>query len=262
MMQGVVVYADHADDIAITDETDQPESRWPCITQVGPQIYTCTDLRPFSIFLKECSHVLLRDFTLKDSAFWTLRLLGCDDVLVDAVRIDGDLRMPNNDGIDIDWSSNVRVLGCHITTGDDCISLKTAPLSEGVTRPCENVIISGCAHITVVRASMAKAMMSEDSIHDGGRRWPSSRTSCRASQTPQPRRQRQAVLFSTSSSRPGSSTRNGWGRGEPIQVLALAWTAQTKLGVIRDIRFSNLICNSENGAIIWADETGHIANIS
>ena len=52
--------------------------------------------------------------------------------------------MPNNDGIDIDWSSNVRIRGCHIATGDDCISLKTAPLSEGITRPCENVVISGC----------------------------------------------------------------------------------------------------------------------
>jgi hypothetical protein len=53
-----------------------------------------------------------------------------------------------------------------------------------------------------------------------------------------------------------------WGRGEPIQVLALPWTATTKLGYIRDIRFSNLICDSENGAMVYAAEPGHIQNIS
>jgi hypothetical protein len=53
-----------------------------------------------------------------------------------------------------------------------------------------------------------------------------------------------------------------WGRGEPIQVLAMPWTKQSRLGVIRDIRFSNLICRSENGAVVHADEPGHIENIS
>jgi hypothetical protein len=53
-----------------------------------------------------------------------------------------------------------------------------------------------------------------------------------------------------------------WGRGEPIQVAALAWTDHSALGVIRDIRFSNLICNSENGAVVFADDPGHIRNVS
>jgi polygalacturonase len=261
-MMGVVVYADHADDIAITGPGRINGNGMAYVTQVGPQIYTCTDLRPFSVVLKECSHVLLRDFTLKDSAFWTLRLLGCDDVLVDAVRIDGDLRMPNNDGIDIDWSSNVRVRGCHITTGDDCISLKTAPLSEGVTRPCENVVISGCTLTSrssgvVVGCDVGgpiRDVVVSDCVIKDSHRGVSVRLSLGGSI--------ERVLFSNLIIQTRIFDPKWWGRGEPIQVLALPWTSQTKLGVIRDIRFSNLICNSENGAVIWADEPGHIENIS
>jgi hypothetical protein len=32
--------------------------------------------------------------------------------------------------------------------------------------------------------------------------------------------------------------------------------------VIRDIRFSNLLCRSENGAVVYAAEPGHIEGIS
>jgi len=53
-----------------------------------------------------------------------------------------------------------------------------------------------------------------------------------------------------------------WGRGEPIQIEAIPWTSRGRLGVVRDIRFSNLICSSENGAVIYADEPGHIENVS
>jgi len=142
----VVVYADNAEDIAITGPGRIDGNGMAYVSEVGPYIYKCVSLRPFTVVLKDCRHVLLRDFSLTNSAFWTLRLLGCDDATIDSVRIDGDLRMPNNDGIDIDRSSNVRVHGCHITTGDDCISLKSGRGEEAntINRPCEDVRISNC----------------------------------------------------------------------------------------------------------------------
>ena len=261
-MMGVVVYADGADDIAISGPGRIDGNGMAYVTKVGPYIYTCTDLRPFGVVLKQCRHVLLREFSLTNSAFWTLRVLGCDDVNIDAITIDGDLRMPNNDGIDIDWSSNVRIHGCNISTGDDCISLKTAPLSEGVNRPCENVVISGCtlrsrsSGIVLgcdVGGPVRDVVVSDCVIKDS-HRGVAVRLSLEGSI--------ERVLFDNLVIETRIFDSMWWGRGEPIQVLALPWTAHTKLGVIRDIRFSNILCTSENGAMVYADEPGHIENVS
>jgi polygalacturonase len=212
--------------------------------------------------LRKCRHVLVQEVTLSNSAFWTLRLQGCDDATIDSVRIDGDLRMPNNDGIDIDWSSNVRVRGCHIETGDDCISLKTAPLSEGITRPCQNVVISGCtlrsrsSGVVLgcdVAGAVSDVVVSDCVIRDS-HRGVAVRLSLGGSI--------ERVLFSNLIIETRIFDSMWWGRGEPIQIVALPWTADSRLGVIRDIHFSNLVCNSENGAVIYADEPGHIQNIS
>ena len=261
-MMGVIVYAEKAYDIAITGPGRVDGNCMAYVTATGPNIYTCTNLRPFTVVLKDCRHVLLQEFSLTNSAFWTLRLLGCDDATIDSLRIDGDLRMPNNDGIDVDWSSNVRIRGCHIVTGDDCISLKTAPLSEGITRPCENVVISGCTlqsrscGIVLgcdVGGPIRDVVVSDCVIKDS-HRGVAVRLSLDGSI--------ERVLFSNLIIETRIFDSKWWGRGEPIQVLALPWTATTKLGVIRDIRFSNLICNSENGAMVYAAEPGHIQNIS
>ncbi len=259
---GVVVYADGAEDVAITGPGRIDGNCMAYVTAVGPYIYTCTDLRPFAVVLKRCHHVLLREFSLTNSAFWTLRVLGCDDVSIDALTIDGDLRMPNNDGIDIDWSSNVRIRGCNISTGDDCISLKAAPLSEGISRPCENVVISGCTLRTrscgiVLGCDVAgpiRDVVVSDCVIKDSHRGIAVRLSLDGSI--------ERVLFQNLIIETRIFDSKWWGRGEPIQVAALPWTEHTRLGTIRDIRFSNILCTSENGAVVYADEPGHIDRIS
>jgi polygalacturonase len=259
---GVIVYAERAYDIAITGPGRVDGNAMAYVTETGPFIYKCASLRPFTIVLRDCRHVLLQEFSVTNSAFWTLRLLGCDDASIDSIRIDGDLKMPNDDGIDIDWSSNVRVRGCNISTGDDCISLKTAPLSEGISRPCENVVISGCnlrsrsSGIVIgcdVGGPIRDVVVSDCVIKDS-HRGVAVRLSLEGSI--------ERVLFSNLVIETRIFDPMWWGRGEPIQVLALPWTKSTRVGVIRDIRFSNLICNSENGAVVYAAEPGHIENIS
>jgi polygalacturonase len=259
---GVILYADGAEDIAVTGDGQINGNEMAYVTGVGPAIYTCTDERPFAVLLKDCRHVLLRDVTLKNSAFWTLRLLGCDDALLDGLRIDGDLRMPNNDGIDIDWSSNVRIRGCDVSTGDDCISLKTAPLSEGVSRPCEHVVVTGCtlrsrSSGVVLGCDVAgpvRDVVVSDCIISDSHRGVAVRLSLGGSI--------ERVLFSNLIIGTRIFDEKWWGRGEPIQVLALPWAADSRLGVIRDVRFSNLICTAENGAMVYAAEPGHIENVS
>ncbi len=260
--EGVIVYADGAEDIAITGPGRIDGNEMAYVSKIGPNIYTCVELRPFMIVLRKCRHILLQEFSLTNSAFWTLRLQGCDDASIDSIRIDGDLRMPNNDGIDIDWSSNVRIHGCHIETGDDCISLKTAPLSEGVARPCENVVISGCTLRSrssgVVLGCDASGPIRDvvvsDCVIKDSHRGVAVRLSLGGTI--------ERVLFSNLIIETKIFDPMWWGRGEPIQIEAIPWTSRGRLGVVRDIRFSNLICSSENGAVIYADEPGHIENVS
>jgi polygalacturonase len=156
----------------------------------------------------------------------------------------------------------VRIHGCQISTGDDCISLKTAPLSEGIARPCENIVISGCTLRSrssgiVLGCDVAgpiRDVVVSDCVIKDSHRGVSVRLSLGGSID--------RVLFSNLVIETRIFDSMWWGRGEPIQILALPWTRQSKLGVIRDIRFSNLICNSENGAVIYAEEPGHIENVS
>lgn len=260
-MMGVIVYSDGAEDIAVTGPGRIDGNGMAYVSEDTPFIYKCVELRPFTMVLKGCRRVLLRDFSLTNSAFWTLRLLGCDDVSIDSIRIDGDLKMPNNDGIDVDRSSNVRIRGCHIETGDDCISLKAVPLSEGITRPCENVVISGCtlrsrsSGIVLgcdVSGDIRDVVVSDCIIKDS-HRGVAVRLSLEGTI--------ERALFTNLIIETRIFDSMWWGRGEPIQVEAVPWTEHGRLGVIRDIRFSNLVCRSENGAMVYADEPGHIENI-
>ena len=77
------------------------------------------------LLMKSVRHLTIRDVTLTRSAFWTVHLVGCEDVLIDGIRILNNLKMVNCDGIDPDHCRNVRICNCHIESADDCIVFKT-----------------------------------------------------------------------------------------------------------------------------------------
>ena len=81
--------------------------------------------RPFTIFIIESDELILKDFTLKDPAFWAIRITGCDHSAIEGINILTDLMVPNADGIDIDRCSHVLIKDCTLITADDCISLKS-----------------------------------------------------------------------------------------------------------------------------------------
>ena len=60
--------------------------------------------------------------------FWTLHPAGCDDVLISGIHILNDLNVANSDGIDPDHSTNVRIIGCHITCADEMCIRDRAPV--------------------------------------------------------------------------------------------------------------------------------------
>ena len=103
--------------------------------------------RPCLICFEECSHVKIQGVTLLNSPAWTVHPLFCEDVVVQNVVIRNPADSTNTDGINPDCSSNVRITGCVIDVGDDCIAVKAGTEESGRTRPCENIVVTGCQMI-------------------------------------------------------------------------------------------------------------------
>lgn len=92
--------------------------------------------RPYALSFIRCRNVQVRGVTFRDLAFWCQHYLDCDGVLVSGITVDSQREHQNNDGIDIDGSRNVRVIGSKFIVGDDAICLKAA------YRDCENITIA------------------------------------------------------------------------------------------------------------------------
>lgn len=93
--------------------------------------------RPFLILIKKSARVNVSGISLKNSAFWTFRLLYCDQVTVSGINIYSHVNF-NNDGLDID-SKNVTVSNCIIDTDDDALCFKSD--SSFI---CQNVVVNNC----------------------------------------------------------------------------------------------------------------------
>ncbi len=85
----------------------------------------------------ECRDVTLRDITILDSNDWSLRICGCEDVLVDNVKIIGC--RGNSDGIDICGSRRVLVQNAFTRVWDDSLVVKaldTGDVEDVTFRRC------------------------------------------------------------------------------------------------------------------------------
>ena len=100
------------------------------------------------IHFRECEGVVISDVTLIDPPLYNIWLLGCDTCRVTGVIIRADLKGPNDDGIDIDCCSNVRISDCDVICGDDGIAVKSDINELGYDKACENITICNCRLFT------------------------------------------------------------------------------------------------------------------
>ncbi len=96
------------------------------------------------VHFRESSGITIHGVTIADPPCYNIWLLGCDRIDIAQVRIDADLRGPNDDGIDLDCCSNARITGCDIVCGDDGIALKSDIHELGYDKACENIVVSDC----------------------------------------------------------------------------------------------------------------------
>lgn len=102
--------------------------------------------RPCLIGFCDCTNVLVEGVTATNSPAWTIHPLRCTKVVVDKATISNPADSPNTDGIDPDSCRDVRISGCTVDVGDDCIAIKSGSEDAGRANlsPCENVIITNC----------------------------------------------------------------------------------------------------------------------
>lgn len=105
--------------------------------------YVPKPFRPRLLVLEDCADLVIRDLEIRQAPSWTIHLLGCRRVLVDRVRIDNQLDVPNCDGIDPDHCQDVEIRNCHIRCGDDGIVIKTTRGGEHFG-PSRNIHVHDC----------------------------------------------------------------------------------------------------------------------
>lgn len=232
------------------------------------------DRRPHLFTPINFSNLIIRDVTFKDSAYWCLHLVGCNDVTIDGIRILNNLKVRNSDGIDPDHSKNVRISNCYIESGDDCICLKTRREYEEYG-PTENITVVNC----IMKSTSCSVKLGSENM-DAIRNVVFSNCIIRDSNRAIGIQNRdegviENILFDNIIIEGRLFDDVWWGKAEPIYVTAYKrqsvnardsnWRfakGQTlgKVGEVRNVVFSNIKAKSENGVFIGG-EKGKISNI-
>ncbi len=250
----------HAENVSITGTGIIDGNALAFVTEKTNEGYKTLRWRPAMTCFEDIKSMRIRDVTLRNSANWALHFSGCEDIVVEGITILNDLRFPNCDGIDPDHCRNVRISNCHIEAGDDCIVLKnTEPFAEyGV---CENITVSNC---TLVSTSSAVKIGSE-SVDDfrnivvkGCVITGSNRGLCIQLRDAG---NVENVLFSDCIVQTRLFGGMWWGAGEPIYVTAYPRHSGGKSGFIRNVRFSNIMAEGENGVYVMGATPEHIRDI-
>lgn len=93
-----------------------------------------------------CKHVLLEGVSFRYGAFWTINPSFCKDVIVRNINIvtEGEYgHTQNGDGINPNSCQNVLIEYNTISTGDDCITIKSGRNKDGrrIGLPAKNILI-------------------------------------------------------------------------------------------------------------------------
>lgn len=136
----------------------QPRSKWQYIFDSLNKNILLPDnpaqmkrgfLRPPFIQPMYCKNILIEGITITNSPFWTVNPEFCENVTINAVTIFNP-PSPNTDGINPESCKYVHISNCHISVGDDCITIKSGKDGPGRTKamPAENYTITNCTMLS------------------------------------------------------------------------------------------------------------------
>lgn len=105
--------------------------------------------RPSFFQTINCKNILIEGVTFQNSPFWTINPEFCENITITGITIFNP-HSPNTDGINPSSCKNVHISNCHISVGDDCITIKSGRDADGrkYAKPCENVTITNCTMLS------------------------------------------------------------------------------------------------------------------
>jgi len=236
--------------------------------------FTERDPRPHVFTPIAFTNLTIKDVTFANAAYWCLHLVGCMDVSIEGIRILNDLKIRNSDGIDLDHSRNVRISDCYIESADDCICLKTRR-EYADFGPTENVSVSNC----ILKSTSCSIKLGSENM-DAIRNIVVSNCIIKGSNRGIGIQNRDGgiienVMFSNIVIEGRLFDDVWWGKAEPIYITSFKrerkdnkdakWRfaegqEEGETGKVRNIIFSDIICNSENGVFVGGD-AGKVSNI-
>lgn len=104
-------------------------------------------LRPQFIQPNRCTNVLIENVTIRNSPFWTVHPVLCENVIIRG--IDVRCRGHNTDGVDPEFCRNVLIEYCRFDQGDDPIVIKAGRNHDAwrIGKCSENIVIRYCTVI-------------------------------------------------------------------------------------------------------------------
>ena len=233
------------------------------------------DPRPHVLTLTNVRNLTIRDVTIKEGAYWTVHLIGCNEAVIDGINLLNNLKIRNGDGIDLDHSKNVRIANCHITSGDDCICLKNRREFEQYGS-CHDIVVTNCVMssrscaIKIGSENMDSIynVMFDNCIITGSNRGLGIQNRDEGTVTD--------VVFSNIQLDCKLWSDVWWGKAEPIYVTSYPrangnhkdanWRfpkgqIEGRCGEVGRIYFNNITALSENGCFVGGDVPGKVKDI-
>ncbi len=233
------------------------------------------DPRPHVLTIINGEKINISDVTIRNSAYWTVHLVGCYDAAISDISLLNNLKIRNGDGIDIDHSKKVRIANCFIESGDDCICLKNRREYEQYGS-CHDITVSNCI---MTSRSCAVKIGSEnmDSIYHvvfdnciirDSNRGIGIQNRDEGTVTD--------VTFSNMHVDCHLFSDVWWGKSEPIYVTSYpravgnhkdaGWrfpkgATKGECGEVSRIRFNNIYATSENGVFVGGDSPDKVNHI-
>ena len=230
-----------------------------------------------SIAFFNCSEVTLRDFTLRDTPSWAVRIATCDDVTVTDISIKNNLMVPNSDGVHCTASRNITMSGCDIRAGDDAFIVTGFTMDEetpGVpenpaagkkygnkTLFAENVTVTNClfqSRSSGIRVGygqypIRRCIFSNIVIYGSNRG---------IGIFAHDEADIEDLVFSNFIIHTRLHNGQWWGNGEPIHLSSITRFKNEPAGTIRNVQFNDIIATGEHGIILWGDKDSPMENIS
>jgi polygalacturonase len=117
-----------------------PQEQWRDVAAFGTQ--RVHQISPM-VEMGNVTNLHVENITLQNSVGWTMRPIGCKNVLIRKVTVRNPINASNCDGIDPQACQDVLLDGCDIVTGDDAICVKSGNFYQG-NQESRNVKVVNC----------------------------------------------------------------------------------------------------------------------